>query len=85
MSLSYVVVSLIPKVKGADIISLFRPITLINNFSKFRPKGFVTRLSPVAHRIISPTQTACIKGRFILDGVLCLHEIVHDLKIRKLK
>ena len=26
-----------------------------------------------------PTQSAFVKGRFILDGVLCLHEIIHDI------
>ena len=38
-----------------------------------------TRLTPVAHRTLSPTQSAFVKGRFILDGVLCLFEIVHDI------
>lgn len=55
---------------------------MINNFAKFPAKGFATRLSPVAHRTISPTQSAFIKGRYILDGILCLHEIVHDLRAR---
>ena len=83
--LNYAVITLIPKVKGADLISQFRLIALINNFAKFPAKGLATRLSPIAHRTISPSQSAFIKGRFILDGVLCLHEIVHDLKIQKTK
>ena len=83
--LNYAVISLIPKVKGADVISQFRPIALINNFAKFPSKGFANRLSPVAHRVISPFQSAFIKGRFILDGILSLHEIVHDLHARKAK
>ena len=83
--LNYAVISLIPKVKGADVISQFRPIALINNFAKFPSKGFANRLSPVAHRVISPFQSAFIKGRFILDGILSLHEIVHDLHVRKSK
>ena len=83
--LNYAVVTIIPKVKGADLISQFRPITLINNFAKFPAKGFATRLSLVAHRTLSPYQLAFAKGRFILDGIICLHEIVHDLRIRKTK
>jgi hypothetical protein len=42
------------------------------------------KLDPIAHRIISPNQTAFIKGRFILDGVLALQEIVHELKVKRL-
>ena len=78
-------ISLIPKVKGAELISQFRPIALINNFAKFPAKGFANRLSPVAHRVIIPYQSAFIKGSYILDGVLCLHEIVHDLRARNSK
>ena len=33
----------------------------------------------MAHRTLSPTQSTFVKGRFILDGVLCLHEIIHDI------
>jgi hypothetical protein len=38
----------------------------------------------VAHRVISQTQTAFIKGRFIQDGPLALHEIIHELHSKKL-
>lgn len=68
----------IPKVKGANSIRQFRPITLINNNAKFPAKGFASRLSPVAHRVISPFQSSFIKGRYILDGILSIHEIMHE-------
>ena len=77
--------TLIPKVKGADLISKFRTIALINNFAKLPAKGVATRLSPIAHRVISPFQSTFIKGRFILDGVLCLHEMVNDLRFKGTK
>lgn len=79
--LNYATISLIPKVKGADSICLFRPIALMNNIAKFPSKGFATRLSPVAHKVISQHQSTFIKGHFILDGILSLQEIVHDLKL----
>src|SRR3954463_2477992 len=41
-TLNYVVISLIPKIKGADVISQFRPIMLINNFAKFPAKCLAT-------------------------------------------
>ena len=83
--LNYVVLTLISKVKGADLISQFRPIALMNNFAKIPGKGMATRVSMISHRVISPFQSAFSKGRFILDGVLCLHEIIHDLRLRTLR
>ena len=82
--LSFGVLSLIPKVQGADHISQFRPIALINVIFKIVSKAFATRLDPIENRVISPNQTAFIKGRFILDGALALQEIVHELKKKKL-
>jgi hypothetical protein len=42
------------------------------------------RFSPVAHRVISQSQTAFIKGRLIQDGPLALYVIIHELKSKKL-
>ena len=50
---------------------------------KIVSKAFATKMDPIAHRIISPNQSAYIKGRFILDGVLALHEIAHELKVKR--
>jgi hypothetical protein len=75
--LNFGVLSLIPKVPGADHITQFRPIALINVVFKMVSKAVATKLDPIANRVISPNQTAFIKGRFILDGVLALHEVVH--------
>jgi hypothetical protein len=82
--LNYGVLSLIPKVPGADQISQFRPIALINVIFKIMSKCFATKLDPIANRIISPNQTAFIKGRLITDGVLALQEVIHEMKIKKL-
>ena len=78
--LNFGVLSLIPKVPGADHIRLFRPIALINVPFKICAKACSTRLTPVAHRIISRNQSAFIRGRNILEGPLALNEIVHSLK-----
>jgi hypothetical protein len=50
---------------------------------KIISKAYAIRLSPVAHRVISTSQTAFIKGRLIHEGALALHEIVHELKVKK--
>lgn len=48
-------------------------------------KGFASRLAPVAHKIIHPNQSAFIKGRSILDGIVILHEVIHEIKHSKEK
>jgi hypothetical protein len=74
--LNFGVLSLIPKVTWAENIKQFRPIALINVIFKLVSKAFAIRLSPVAHRTISHSQTAFIKGRFIQDAPPALHEII---------
>ena len=61
-------------------ITQFRPIALINVIFKIISKAFPSRLDHVANKVISPNQSAFIKGRFILDDALELHEIVHEMK-----
>jgi hypothetical protein len=81
--LNFGILSLIPKVSGAEQISRYRPIALINVIFKIISKAYACKLDPIAHRIISPNQTAFIKGRNILDGPLALLEIIHDIRKRK--
>jgi hypothetical protein len=64
--LNFGIISLIPKVKGADSIRQFRPTALINVIFKFMAKAYVIRLAPIAHMTIDRSQTAFIKG-------ICLH------------
>jgi hypothetical protein len=82
--LNFGIISLIPKVPGAVNIKQFRHIVLINVIFKLVSKAYVMRLSPVAHRVISQSQTAFIKGRFIQDCPLAMHEIIHELKSKRL-
>lgn len=39
------------------------------------------RLSKHANKIISPVQTAFIPGRFILEGIVMLHEVLHHMRV----
>jgi hypothetical protein len=83
--LNYGIISLIPKIKGADEIRHYRPIALINVIFKFIAKAYATRLTPIVHRTIDRSHTAFITGRCLHEGVLALHEIAHELRIKKLK
>jgi hypothetical protein len=71
-------------VSGADRITQFRPIALINVIFKIVSKAFATKLDPIANYVITHNQTTFIKGRFILDGALALQEIIHEMKSKKL-
>lgn len=51
---------------------------------KLVSKCYALRLGPISQKIIDRSQTVFIKGRFILEGVLCLNEIIHELKRKKL-
>jgi hypothetical protein len=78
--INYGVISLIPKVKDANTIKAFRPICLLNVCFKLITKILTNRLTLVAHNVIGESQTAFIPGRFILDGVIILHEVLHEVK-----
>jgi hypothetical protein len=82
--LNFGILSLIPKVQGADEVKQFRPIALINVVFKFVAKAYAIRLASLAGRTIDRSQTAFIKGRALHESVLALHEIVHELKVKKL-
>ena len=77
--LNFGIVTLLPKCPGPETIKQFRPIALINVIFKLVSKAYASRLAPVAHRVISRSQYAFLKGRFIHDGALALHEIIHEL------
>lgn len=81
--LNYGVVTLIPKIKDANTIKHFRPICLINVSFKIITKLLAVCLGKIANMIIKECQTAFIKRRNILDRVISLHEILHDLRETK--
>ena len=53
------------------------------NFNFFT-KVATNRLNTVAAKMISPTQTAFLRGRNILEGVVILHEMTHEMHRKKL-
>jgi hypothetical protein len=42
------------------------------------------RLNNVAEHVVQPSHTAFMQGRNIFDGVVILHEAVHELHTKKL-
>ena len=45
----------------------------------------MNRLTLLADKIISKNQSAFIKGRYILDSAVTLHEVMHEMQSKKLK
>jgi hypothetical protein len=59
-------------------------ICLLNVSFKIFTKVATIRLNTVADVVVRPSQTAFMQGRNILDGVVTLHETVHELHSKKL-
>jgi hypothetical protein len=76
-------VTLIPKVPNATDIKAFRPICLLNVCYKIITKVLTNRLASCINNVISDFQYGFIKGKYIMDGVVSLHEIIHEVKKKK--
>jgi hypothetical protein len=72
--LNYGVITLVPKLKDADTIKQCMHICLLNVDFKIFPKLQIDRATPVTDKMINDSQTAFIKDRNILEGVVVLHE-----------
>ncbi|KAJ9559867.1 hypothetical protein OSB04_005027 [Centaurea solstitialis] len=77
--------TLIPKVPNPMELNEFRPISLIGIFYKILSKILAERLKAVLGKLISGEQSAFLKGRSILDGVLIANETIDFLKRSKKK
>jgi hypothetical protein len=75
---------LLPKVNEAKRIQQYRPICLLNISFNIITKVATIRLNAVVDHVVQPSQTAFMQGRNILDGVVTLHEAVHELHSKKL-
>jgi hypothetical protein len=83
-SLNFGIITLLPKQKEAMHIKHFRPICLLNVSFKIFIKVVVNRMTGIATKLINPSQTAFISGRNIMEGVVMLHEIMHEIHRKKM-
>jgi hypothetical protein len=82
-SLNFGIITLLPKEKEVKKIQQYSPICMLNVSFKIFTKVLANRLTSVACRITMPSQSAFLPGRYILDGVVVLHETIQELKRRK--
>jgi hypothetical protein len=83
--LNFGIIMLLPKEKEVKRIQQYRPICMLNVSFKILTKVLANRLTSVACMITKPSQSAFLPRRNILDGVVVLHETIHELKRRKQK
>jgi phage antirepressor YoqD-like protein len=65
---------MVPKADGADQVKDFRPIILVHSFAKFITKILANRLAKRLNEMVSPNQSAFIKGRFIQDNFMLVQQ-----------
>jgi hypothetical protein len=78
-SLNFGIITLLPKISDATRIQQYRPICLLNVLFKIFTKVLNNRILKVADKLIGPSQSAFIPGRYIMEGVVILHETIHEL------
>jgi hypothetical protein len=84
-SLNFGVITLIPKKDNTFKIQDYRPICLLNVSFKIITKVLSNRIGLMADRIVCPSQTTFMRGRNILEGVIILHESIHELQSKKIR
>jgi hypothetical protein len=82
--LNYKTIVLVPKKENAVQIHRYIPIYLVNLSFKTFTKVGTNRVTKVAHTVIRPTRTAFTLDRYILEGVLILHDTIHELHWKKM-
>ena len=76
-SLNFGILTLLPKKDNAVQIQQYHPICLLNVSFKIFTKVAVIKLTQVTDKIIRPIQSTFIAGRYILEGIVILHETLH--------
>ena len=76
-------IALIPKVDSLQSLNDFRPISLVGSLYKILAKLLANRLRQVIGSVVSETQSAFVKNRQILDGILIANEVVDEARKSK--
>ena len=73
-------IALIPKVDSPQRLNDFRPISLVGSMYKILPKVLANRLRSIMDSVTLDSQSAFIKGRQILDGIMVANEVVDEAR-----
>ena len=79
-------ITLVPKPsKPRNLISSWRPITLLNSTYKILAGTMANRLKKVLDSIIHPDQTAFLKNRFIGENIRTIYDVLWEAQNQKQK
>jgi len=73
-------IALIPKVVSPQRLNDFKPISLVGSMYKILSKLLGNRLRLIMGSVILDSQSAFIKGRQILDGILVSNAVVDEAR-----
>ena len=73
-------IALIPKVDSPQTLNEFRPISLVGSLYKIMAKLLANRSRQVIGSVISDAQSAFVKNRQILDGILIAIQVVDEAR-----
>ena len=76
-------ITLLPKKEEATTIRDFRPISLVHSFAKLITRILANRLAGRLDAMVSPNQSAFIKGRFIQDNFMLVQQTARFLHQQK--
>ena len=76
-------ITLIPKKEDAEQPKDFRPISLVHSFAKLITKLLANQLAGQLNQMVSPNQSAFIKGRFIQDNFMLVQQTARFLHQQK--
>jgi hypothetical protein len=76
-------ITLLPKKEDATCVKDFRSISLVHSFAKLVTKLMANRLAGRLDQMVSPNQSAFIKGRFILDNFMLVQHTTKFLHQQK--
>jgi hypothetical protein len=78
-NLNFEIITLLPKQKEASHIKRYWSICLLDVSFKIFTKEMVNRMTRIALKLISPSQMAFMSDRNIMEGVVMLHETIHEI------
>jgi hypothetical protein len=81
--LDFGIITLLPKKVEVTMIQQYIHICLLNVSFKIFTKVLMNRFNLVAQKVLRSSQTTFLPGRYIMEGVVVLHETIHELHQKK--